>query len=731
MPDIVAKKSITRKPSRGELIFLSLLSLIFGFLGSIEELPFTPFDWLQQSITARINEKPYDGDGVVVSIGEETFTQLDNTEWTRSDLASLLTKIDKAEPKHIVVARQYFTGDDPAGTDQLQQALGTLATPVFWEVNLAPEDIVNLRPDVAPPEEPINASTSAKLDSALRGLVKPVAMTLRPHPLSAPLQAPYTIATNAGTYPSTAQVISNGSSPMAIVFDVDLSYNPATIPTLEAASLLEGSFEQADIFDKSVLIANTNNLGRDFLPTPNGGTYTSRGAATLMAAQSLNQGPPIRIGWIPGFIVGLLGALAWVFLRRPLGRWIALAALGLILISALLLEQHLVFQSTSQGVFLILVFAVGKVWMRGREAVSTYRSAAESKSRFLAQASHDLRQPIHAIGLLSERLAQTDLSSDQSELVEKISWSVGNASRMFRALLDIAAIESGTLETTLAPVSINELLAEIDSQNALAAEQAGVDLRLVPSALIVRTDRALVGTMLQNLVSNAIKYSPDGKVVVGCRKRGDHVSIHVVDNGRGISELDLKHVQNEFYRSSNKSILGSDNKGLGLAIVNRLAMLLNLEFGLSSKEGAGTAAAIGGLVEVGDGVVTEERSKLQKLPLSGLRVAIADDDHETLRSTETLLEQWGCEVTAFGHFPEESLDQDILLTDFDFGNDDTLAGRAETLERISNRGVRLIIISGHHAEAIRDSLPGVADLILSKPLRAAELRSALMSARMG
>ena len=403
--------------------------------------------------------------------------------------------------------------------------------------------------------------------------------------------------------------------------------------------------------------------------------------------------------------------MARTCLRRPLGRLVALVTLILVLVSTIPLEQRLIFQSTSQGVFLLVTLAIGKVWMRGREAIQTYRSAAESKSRFLAQASHDLRQPIHAIGLLSERLAQTELSSDQTELVRKITWSVDNASRMFRALLDIAAIESGTLQTEITTVSINELLAEIDSQNALAAQQADVDLRLIPSSVVIRTDRVLVGTMLQNLVSNAVKYAPHGKVVVGCRRNGQFISLHVVDNGRGISQAELKVVENEFYRSSESSILRSENKGLGLAIVNRLARLLNLNFVLSSQEGRGTVAVSTELETVDNRAPLIGERKAQELPLTGLRVAVADDDEETLRSTQRLLEQWGCEVEAFDCFPNKVLDHDVLLTDFDFGNGDTLAQRIDALRPISVAGIQLIILSGHHPDTVRENVPGIPSLI--------------------
>jgi anti-sigma regulatory factor (Ser/Thr protein kinase)/CheY-like chemotaxis protein len=287
------------------------------------------------------------------------------------------------------------------------------------------------------------------------------------------------------------------------------------------------------------------------------------------------------------------------------------------------------------------------------------------------------------------------------------------------------------LKKELGPVSINELLAEIDNQNALIAEHAGVELRLIPSDLVVKTDRALLGTMLQNLVSNAIKYAPGKKVVVGCRRNAKRVSIHILDSGRGISQGDLKHVREEFYRSSSKSKLGTDNKGLGLAIVNRLAVMLGLQFNLSSEEGKGTSASILGLPLATGKSFANEAQQAKKLPLSGTTVVLAEDDEETLKSTQKLLEQWGCEVRALNRFPNQARPCDIVLSDFDFGERGTLADHKVAISNFIDTGTKLILVSGHHPDTIRDALPGLTDLILSKPVRAAELRSALLSARVG
>lgn len=724
MPNIVLNKPLLRRPSRGEVVFLGILAFVFGIL--IVASPFRPLDWFQQDLTATLNEKQYDGDGVIVEISETAIAELGDEGWSPAVLANLLTKIDAAGPKSILVEQQYFPNEGLDGEEELRAATVAASARIYWQIKLAPEDILALDSQGVP--------TGSGSPEALEGFAGvpqsavPTAMVFRPSPYYAPVQAPYVISTRDGSLPSSANALSDGNPPASNVFKIDLSYDPETIPVVDASAVLASDMPIEELRAKKVVVAFTTDLQRDFIATPNS-SYTSRAAATLMAAQTLNRGPTLELGLVPAFLFVVLVMLVWTFLRAPYGRWIALLLMLCLALSTLILERYLIFQGISQGVALFAAFAIFKAWRRGSTAIKTYRSADESKSRFLAQASHDLRQPIHAIGLLSERLAQTDLSPDQEELVAKISWSVGNASRMFRALLDVAAIESGTLRPEFVSVAVSELLAEVDIQNALAAEQADVDLRLVPSELRVRTDPALLGTMLQNLVSNAIKYSPGKKVLVGCRKQGSQVSFYVVDNGRGISSADLKHVKKEFYRSSTNSSLRADDKGLGLAIVNRLSLMLGLKFVLNSNEGRGTSAIIAGVPLLDSSANASQKPDVKPRPLAGLRVAVADDDLETLRSTETLLRNWGCEVSAFERLPTHKIDADVLLSDFDFGQGNTLESHTAALRRMVDAGTRVIVISGHHPDTIREAVPDLTRHILAKPLRAAVLRSALLSVR--
>jgi signal transduction histidine kinase len=713
-----------RRPSKREMVFAAALILVFSVLGT--GLPFAPYDWLQQRVTAGLNSQPYNGNAVIIAIDEPTLTQLPDRSWDKNDLAILLTRINGNAPKQIIITPQFFDNAKANDRQGLAAAIKALPAKPVWQIDLSPKDAIKLSTSLRVSEKPKFADFSLGIDASIRPYVVPAIMTLRPGAFGAPLHAPYLATTDEGVFPSIGNLMADGKRPSHNIFNVDLSYNPDTIPTISAKAIMSGTYDATSLKNKRVVISHIGNFSRDtFHAVQN--RYTPRAAGSVLAAQTLLDGPPVMLGWIPPYLLAVTGLLLWVFLARPYGRVAALSAILLLLFSPIFLEQTLIFQQTSQGIFLLIFMGVGKLWQWVRHAIETYRDAAETKSRFLAQASHDLRQPIHAVGLLADRLAQSDLTSSQAEIVSKISWSVDNAARMFRSLLDIAAIESGTLQTDIGPVAINELLAEIDSQNALVAEQAGVDLRLIPSELIVKTDRALVGTILQNLVSNAIKYAAGKTVIVGCRREGKNVALWVVDNGLGISETDLKHVQKEFYRSSDKSVLRSENKGLGLAIVSRLSKLLGLRFSLKSEKGRGTSAVIHSLAVI-SGQAEEMQSRgPSKMPLAGLKVAITDDDRETLLSTERILEQWGCEVKPYQSFPKGLTGYDVLLTDFDFGDSGTLADKQESIEQILKQNTQIIIISGHHPEQIREELDIETGLILSKPLRAAELRSALMA----
>lgn len=715
-----------RQPDRSEWFFLLGVIVFLVLL-----VPFAPYDWAQRYATAAANAKDYRGDAVIIAIDQQTESGLTSQLWSERDLANLVEKVGGGDPERVIIDRQYFKFARPDGSGQLADALASLKRPAVWVIEISSSDAAAITSEDSIRPDAKFAETSSQIPSAFARFVEPAVLAFKAYPLGAPIFTPTSVKTSSGRYRSLPRILAGRQSGDDTgIIDIDVSQIPQSIPVFSASDVLSGAVGPDAFTQKNVVISHTGQLNRDIIATPND-TYTSRAALAILAAETIRNGPGIAIGWWPAFALAVLAAILWLVLPRPSGRFVAAGTFALIALSPLMLEQFLIFQQTSQGVALLLIVGARRVWRQGRMLVHEYRTASETKSQFLAQASHDLRQPIHAIGLLADRLGETDLSPDQSDLVSKISWSVDNASRMFRALLDIAAIESGALKAEIGPVSIADLFAELDSQNALAAEMQGVDLRLVPCTAVVQSDRALLATMVQNLVSNAIRYSPGKRVLVGCRREGGIATLVVIDNGRGISPSDLEHVQKAFFRSSRRSDLRSDNKGLGLAIVNRLAAMLGLEFALASELGRGTRASIENLTLIEARAEVPITSAHLILPLANIRVFVIEDDAETLASTQSLLERWGCVVETSSSPPTSLPKCDILLSDFDFGTGETLAGKMPLLRQLKSSDASLVVISGHHPDQVHDSLPGIEAVVLSKPLRAAELRSALMAARMG
>lgn len=369
---------------------------------------------------------------------------------------------------------------------------------------------------------------------------------------------------------------------------------------------------------------------------------------------------------------------------------------------------------------------------RLQAAYNTALEANLAKSRFLAQASHDLRQPIHAISLYIACLRDTDLGQEERSMVENIDRSLQSVSRLFRSLLDISALDSGKVQLSVKPVAIGKLLEEIARQNSRAAEWARVSLRVAPCAQHVLVDDVLLTTMIQNILSNAFKYAPGRKVLLGCRRRGGKLTIAVHDQGEGIAEAHLPYVFEEFYQIREKGDRDVEGVGLGLAIVLRLGRLMKLTVGMRSVLGRGTTVNIEGL-EIVPASPTQARRKEVPLPsvTNGLRVLLVEDDPDVLLATATLLEKWGCTVRA-ETAPPATLDGcDVLITDFDLGGKQTGADCIAVVRNLAGEDVPAIIMTGHDETRIRAELEDPSIPILAKPVHPAEMRSVLSAIILG
>ena len=372
--------------------------------------------------------------------------------------------------------------------------------------------------------------------------------------------------------------------------------------------------------------------------------------------------------------------------------------------------------------------------------VEAARAEAEalslSKSRFLAQASHDLRQPLHATSLFIGRLRGLGLSSEQAVVVDRIERSIAVVSNLFRSLLDVSMLDSGKLVSRIEVVALGPFLADLVAENSVAAGWAGVRIRHRKTARHVLTDSALLRSMVQNLISNAIKYSERRDILIGTRLRSGRVVIEVWDRGPGIPAEALHNVFQEFYQYRRPNDADRPGVGLGLAIVKRLADMLALDIDIMSRPGRGTRAAITGLPPasvVSTGAAAAPRPLLNlRHPLTGLRILLIEDDRDVLDATMEMLERWGCIVDAYLAVPSRiEARYDLLITDFDLGLGLSGADAIALYRAAVGVEAPVLVVTGHDHGLIGTMVPDHGVMLVKKPVALAELRSILSAVRLG
>ena len=368
---------------------------------------------------------------------------------------------------------------------------------------------------------------------------------------------------------------------------------------------------------------------------------------------------------------------------------------------------------------------------RTRKASEQAIAANQEKSRFLAQASHDLRQPIHSIGLFTACLREAPLGEDERRLVDSIDRSLLNVSQLFRSILDLYTLDNGRVQPHYETFALGDFLAELLRNNSEAARWAGVDIRLRPCSYWTRADRGMLATMVQNVISNSFKYAAQRPLLIAVRRCGRDLAIVVCDQGRGIAEAHQGLVFEEFYRVRQGRDKDVEGVGLGLSIVRRLGHLMGLEVRLRSRPGRGTAVTLQGLprLQAQPDQPSAQRSPAAPGLLGGLRVCLVEDDRNVLRATAALLQKWGCEVEAHSSPSGLSSDCEVIVADYDLGQDATGIDCIDRLRAQRGWAVPALIMTGHDPEKIQAEVHERDIAVLSKPVRPAELRAALRALR--
>ncbi|WP_437881544.1 ATP-binding response regulator [Pseudomonas sp. LRF_L74] len=439
------------------------------------------------------------------------------------------------------------------------------------------------------------------------------------------------------------------------------------------------------------------------------------------------------------------GAVLWVTVGNGVryGSFYLAIATAMALLSLLILYQFSPYLHEEPYLLATLLITtlvvpayVNSLLAQSRRANEAERAANQAKSQFLAQASHDLRQPIHSIGLFTACLRDADLAPAQRQMVDSIDKSLHSVAQLFRSILDMYTLDGGRVTPRAEVVCLSELLTSVAQQNSEAARWAGVSIRVRAPRQHVLVDPGLLTTMVQNLLSNALKYASGRPVLIGCRRRAGTFAIEVYDRGRGIEPQHIANVFDEFYRVRQVRDNDIEGVGLGLAIVRRLARLMGLEVRMRSQVGKGTTVAIEGLLPVRP--TAEERSVSSRQAsgsprmLDGLRVCLIEDDRSVLLATATLLRKWGCLVQTSLSIPQgDGGDFDLVITDFDLGREASGADCIQYLRELSGQRIPAIVVTGHEVKRVQEAVDDPDIPVLSKPLHPAELRSTLVALKAG
>jgi Na+/proline symporter/signal transduction histidine kinase/ActR/RegA family two-component response regulator len=353
-----------------------------------------------------------------------------------------------------------------------------------------------------------------------------------------------------------------------------------------------------------------------------------------------------------------------------------------------------------------------------------------SKTRFIAAASHDILQPLNAARLYVTSLIERQRAGEDGDLVQNIDASLEAVEEIFAALLDISRLDTGAMQPEMTDFRIDELLQRLEVEFAPLAREKGLELKFMPCALAVRSDRRLLRRLLQNLVSNAIKYTPAGGVVIGCRRRGARLRIDVYDTGIGIPQGKRRAVFKEFHRLDQGARVAR-GVGLGLSIVERIARVLDCEVALKSNVGRGSRFS----VEVPRAAAAIGAPVLHAVPkaaagqLAGTVALCIDNERAILDGMQTLLGGWGCRVLKAADLAEalaaiegSGLHPDGLLVDYHLDGGNGMVAIAE-LRRRHGRDVPAILVTADRSVHVREEARAAGVHVLNKPVKPASLRA--------
>lgn len=353
-------------------------------------------------------------------------------------------------------------------------------------------------------------------------------------------------------------------------------------------------------------------------------------------------------------------------------------------------------------------------------------AANSAKTTFLAAASHDLRQPLHAMGLFLDALQGRRLDGTARRLTHQIGESLHAMDDLFNALLDISSLDAGVTTRSDKVFPIQPLLERIGREFILQAAAKNLKLIVRPCSLAVRTDPILLEEMLRNIVSNAVRHTQRGRILVGCR-RGPRLTIGVWDTGPGVAAENQQKVFEEFFQVANPERDRRKGLGLGLAITKRLAALLDCPIELRSRPGKGSAF----LVQAPIAALEEQEAVVAANTALGVGaglVLVVDDEVSVRQAMQASLEGWGYQVVA-AETASEALERlgdrlpSLMFCDWRLRGDETGDGVVEAVRAAFGLPIPAVLITGDTTPALLQRINETGLLLLHKPVVAGKLRA--------
>ncbi len=366
------------------------------------------------------------------------------------------------------------------------------------------------------------------------------------------------------------------------------------------------------------------------------------------------------------------------------------------------------------------------------ERTEDLAAANAAKGHFLAAASHDLRQPVAAVGLLSGLLRERLKDSPLKDMTDRLADAVRAMENLLSGLLDLSRLEAKAIRPHWQGVALGDLLRRIATHEDPAARAKGLRLRLRPTQAVAESDPVLLEQMVRNLVGNAVRYTQRGGVLVGVRRRGEHLSIQVWDTGGGIAPEDQQRIFQDFVQLANPERNQAKGLGLGLSIVQRASRLLDHPIGLRSRVGHGSCFSIEVPARLGAQAVAQAAATPEPAPPAGSEhplqdrhIVVVDDDASVRQALTERLRAWGAYVSAVDSL--DALDEllqrvmsiDMLITDHRLCDGDGL--QAIGLARGAHPQLAALVITGDTASEQLQSLMNSSIPVLHKPFQAEAL----------